>query len=53
MTANISASIFNFLATVFFIVCIMGVALGAYAAVSMKKLEKQAAANTANNRTEL
>jgi hypothetical protein len=40
MTANIPASIFNVLVLAFFIIAALGVALGAYAAVNMKKAEK-------------
>ncbi len=41
MTANIAASIFNVLVLAFFAVVAIGVALGAYAATQMKKLEEK------------
>jgi hypothetical protein len=41
MTANIAASIFNVLVLAFFVVVALGVALGAYAATQMKKLEEK------------
>jgi hypothetical protein len=41
MTPNVPASVFNALVTVFFIVLAIGAGLGAYAAVSLKKLEKR------------
>ena len=40
MTANIPAAIFNVLVLAFFVIAALGVALGAYAAVNMKKAEK-------------
>lgn len=45
MTPNVPASMVNFLVTIFFVVLILGAALGAYAAVSMKKLEKKVQQN--------
>lgn len=42
MTPNISAAFFNFFAVVFVMVALLGTAIGVYAAVSLKKLEKQA-----------
>jgi len=39
MGANISASVFNTFALAFFVVVVIGVALGAYAAIQMKKME--------------
>lgn len=41
MTPNIASPVFNFLVTAFFIVLVLAAALGAYAAVSLKKLEKK------------
>ncbi len=41
MTANVAASIFNVLVLAFFVVVALGVALGAYAATQMKKLEEK------------
>lgn len=41
MTANIAGSIFNVLVLAFFVVVALGVALGAYAATQMKKLEEK------------
>jgi len=41
MTANIAASIFNVLVLAFFVVVALGIALGAYAATQMKKLEEK------------
>lgn len=39
MTANIPAALFNTLVLAFFVVVALGVALGAYAATNMKKME--------------
>ncbi|MDO8987792.1 MAG: hypothetical protein Q8K89_06550 [Actinomycetota bacterium] len=39
MTPNIASPIFNTLVLAFFVVIAIGVALGAYAATQMKKLE--------------
>ncbi|MDY0088613.1 MAG: hypothetical protein RBS78_08720 [Coriobacteriia bacterium] len=39
MTANIPAALFNTLVLAFFVVVALGVALGAYAATHMKKME--------------
>lgn len=39
MTANIPAVLFNFLALAFFVVIAIGIALGAYAARSLKRME--------------
>lgn len=39
MTPNIASPIFNVLVLAFFVVVALGVAIGAYAAVQMKKLE--------------
>lgn len=39
MTPNIASPIFNLLVLAFFVVCILGVALGAYAATQLKKME--------------
>lgn len=39
MTPNIAGVLFNFLVLAFFVVCILGVALGAYAATQLKKME--------------
>jgi hypothetical protein len=41
MTPNMPAALFNTLVVAFFIVLILAAALGAYAAVSLKKLEKK------------
>ena len=41
MTANIASPIFNTLVLAFFVVIALGVALGAYAAVQLKKLEER------------
>ncbi len=41
MTANIAAALFNTFVLVFFIVVAIGVALGAYAATQMKKMEEK------------
>ncbi len=40
MTANIPAVLFNFLALAFFAVVAIGIALGAYAARSLKRAEQ-------------
>ncbi len=41
MTANIAATLFNVLVLAFFVVVALGVALGAYAATQMKKMEEK------------
>jgi ABC-type dipeptide/oligopeptide/nickel transport system permease component len=41
MTANIPAAVFNTLVLAFFVVVAIGVALGAYAAIQMKKMEEK------------
>lgn len=41
MTPNIASPIFNTLVLAFFVVVAIGVALGAYAATQMKKLENK------------
>lgn len=41
MTPNIASPIFNVLVLAFFVVIALGVALGAYAATQMKKLEEK------------
>jgi len=41
MTSNIASPIFNTLVLAFFVVVALGVALGAYAAVQLKKLEEK------------
>ncbi len=41
MTPNVASPIFNTLLTAFFVVLVLAAALGAYAAVSLKKLEKK------------
>jgi len=41
MTPNIASPIFNTLVLAFFVVVALGVALGAYAAVQMKRLEEK------------
>ena len=45
MTYNIAAVLFNFLTLAFFAVVAIGIALGAYAAINMKKLEEKASTN--------
>ena len=41
MTPNIPAALVNTLVVAFFLVVALGAALGAYAAMSLKKLEKR------------
>ena len=41
MTPNIASPIFNVLVLAFFVVVALGVAIGAYAAVQLKKLEQK------------
>ena len=41
MGANVAGSIFNLLVLAFFVVVAIGVALGAYAATQMKKMEEK------------
>jgi ABC-type dipeptide/oligopeptide/nickel transport system permease component len=41
MTANIPAALFNTFVLAFFVVVALGVALGAYAATQMKKMEEK------------
>jgi hypothetical protein len=41
MTPNIASPIFNVLVAAFFIVIALGVAIGAYAATQMKKMEER------------
>lgn len=41
MTMNIPASVFNVLVLAFFVVVLLGVALGAYAAMQLKKCQEQ------------
>lgn len=41
MTPNIASPIFNLLVLAFFVVIAIGVAIGAYAAAQMKKLEEK------------
>ncbi|MDF1542553.1 MAG: hypothetical protein RQ731_00535 [Anaerosomatales bacterium] len=41
MTANIAGALFNTLVLIFFVVVAIGVALGAYAATQMKKMEEK------------
>ncbi len=41
MTANIASPLFNVLVLAFFVVVALGAALGAYAAIQMKKLEEK------------
>jgi hypothetical protein len=41
MTPNMPAALYNTLVTAFFVVIVIAAALGAYAAVSLKKLEKK------------
>lgn len=44
LTPNIAASVFNTFAAAFFVLLIVGVAVGVYAARQLKKLEPQPAA---------
>ncbi len=41
MTPNVPAALVNTLVVAFFVVLVLGAALGAYAAVSLKKMEKK------------
>jgi hypothetical protein len=41
MTPNVPAALINTLVVAFFVVLVLGVGLGTYAAVSLKKLEKK------------
>ena len=41
MTMNIAATVWNLLVWAFFVVVIVGVAIGTYAAVSLKKTETE------------
>jgi ABC-type spermidine/putrescine transport system permease subunit II len=41
MTANIAGALFNTLVLAFFVVVALGVALGAYAATHMKRMEER------------
>lgn len=41
MTMNIAATVWNLLVWAFYIVVVIGVAIGAYAAVSLKKAEAE------------
>jgi ABC-type phosphate transport system permease subunit len=41
MTPNMPAALYNTLITAFFVVIVIAAALGAYAAVSLKKFEKR------------
>jgi hypothetical protein len=41
MTSNIAATVFNLLVVAFFAVAVIGVALGTYAAVSLKRRESE------------
>ncbi len=41
MTFNIAAVLFNFLVLAFFAVVLIGIALGAYAATNLKKMESK------------
>ena len=41
MTSNIAATVWNLLVWAFFIVAVVGVAIGTYAAVSLKKAEAE------------
>lgn len=41
MTPNVPAALVNTLVVAFFVVVVLAAALGAYAAVSLKKLEKK------------
>lgn len=41
MTMNIAATVWNLLVWAFFIVAVIGVAVGAYAAVALKKAEAE------------
>ena len=37
MTSNVASTVFNLLVLAFFVVAVLGVALGTYAAVSLKR----------------
>ncbi len=41
MTSNIAATVFNVLVLAFFAVAVIGVAIGTYAAVSLKRQESR------------
>ena len=41
MTMNVAATVFNLLVLAFFAVAVIGVAIGTYAAVSLKRRESQ------------
>ena len=41
MTANIASALFNTFVLIFFIVVALGIAVGAYAATQMKKMEEK------------
>jgi ABC-type antimicrobial peptide transport system permease subunit len=41
MTANWAAAVVNVLILAFFVVVLVGIALGAYAAITMKKVEDE------------
>lgn len=45
MTFNIAAVLFNFLVLAFFAVVVIGIALGAYAATNLKKMEDKVSVN--------
>jgi len=41
MTANVASTVFNLLVLAFFVVAVIGVALGTYAAVSLKRRDPE------------
>ena len=43
MTPNIAGSLFNVLLTAFFLVVLLGVGIGVYAAAQLKKIEQASA----------
>lgn len=44
MTSNIAAAVYNLLVFAFFVVAVVGVAIGVYAAVTLKRREAQISA---------
>ncbi len=41
MTSNIAATVFNLLVVAFFVIAVIGVAIGTYAAVSLKRQDSR------------
>ena len=41
MTANVAATVWNLLVLAFFVIAVVGVAVGTYAAVTLKRRESQ------------